>query len=65
MVPGCVYGIIHPAEKIRAGEQGAVMGNESAVWPLFVLGGLLTAIAAGIFVAIFLAARRESQDGPP
>jgi hypothetical protein len=41
------------------------MGNEFAVWPLFVLGGLLTAIAAGIFVAIFLAARRESQDGPP
>jgi hypothetical protein len=65
MVPGCVYGIINPAEKIRDREREKVMGNESAVWPLFVLGGLLTAIAAGIFVAIFLAARRESQEGPP
>jgi hypothetical protein len=42
-----------------------VMSNEFAVWPLFVLGGLLTVIAAGIFSAVFLEARRESQDGPP
>ena len=40
------------------------MGNEFAVWPLFVLGGLLTAIAAGTFLAVFLAARRESKNGP-
>jgi hypothetical protein len=32
------------------------------VWPLFVFGGVLTVIAAGIFVAIFLSTRNETRD---
>jgi hypothetical protein len=32
------------------------------IWPLFVFGGVLTLIAAGIFVAIFLSARKEAKD---
>jgi hypothetical protein len=32
------------------------------VWPLFVFGGVLTVIAAGIFVAIYLSARNEAND---
>ena len=35
------------------------MGNGAPIWPLFVLGGLMTVIAIGIFVALFLAAREE------
>jgi hypothetical protein len=35
------------------------------VWPLFVFGGVLTVIAAGIFVAIFLSARKEGDDRQP
>jgi hypothetical protein len=33
-------------------------------WPLFVFGGLLTVMAAGVFVAIFVAARSERDDRP-
>jgi hypothetical protein len=33
-----------------------------AIWPLFVFGGVLTVIAAGIFGAIFLSARNEARD---
>jgi hypothetical protein len=32
------------------------------VWPLFVFGGVLTVIAAGIFVAIFVSARNEAKE---
>jgi hypothetical protein len=38
------------------------MGGDMAVWPLLVFGGLLTTIAAGIFVAIYLSARAEDRD---
>jgi hypothetical protein len=38
------------------------MGNTLPIWPLFVFGGVLTAIAAGVFVAIFLSARNESKN---
>jgi hypothetical protein len=34
------------------------------VWPLFVFAGVLTAVAAGVFVAIYLSARNEGKDGP-
>lgn len=37
------------------------MGTEFPVWPLFAFGGLLTVIAAGIFVAIYLSARDEGK----
>jgi hypothetical protein len=40
------------------------VGNEFPVWPLFLFAGIMTAIAGGIFVAIFISARNERQDGP-
>jgi hypothetical protein len=39
------------------------MGSEFPVWPLFAFAGLLTAIAAGIFAAVYLSARDEGKDG--
>jgi hypothetical protein len=38
------------------------MGAETPIWPFFLFGGVLTAIAVGIFVAIFLSARNEAND---
>ena len=43
----------------------STMANELPIWPLFVFGGVLTAIAAGIFIAIFLSARGEEDKNRP
>jgi hypothetical protein len=38
------------------------MGNAMPIWPLFVFAGVLTAVAAGVFVAIFVSARNEGKE---
>jgi flagellar basal body-associated protein FliL len=38
------------------------MSGELAIWPLLIFACVLTAIAGGIFVAIFVSARAEERE---